>query len=269
MARVLRRVGGASIARFVQVNDVADWARESFEHGYGQRWGLAAPDDRVRLETSGIWKILQLSETSRVVDIGCGHGRHAVALAERGSTVVAVDFADSLLRRARHLAYEARVSVLWIRGDMRMVPLQNECADAVLITDSFGFFETEIEHEAVVREARRILRDPGSLMLKVVNGVPILAAFRENERQQRDDVEVCISNTLTLDPPRMTQRLTVKGSRGQGTYERRQRLYRVEELQAVLDRCGFSVTGVFANTESAPFDSSQSSTIWLVGQRKA
>ncbi len=87
------------------------------------------------------------------------HGRHAVALAERGSAVVAVDFADRLLRRARHLACDARVSVLWIRGDMGMLPLQNECADAGLITDSFGFFETETEDEAVVREARRILRD--------------------------------------------------------------------------------------------------------------
>ena len=246
-----------------------NWAQEYFERGYGQRWGLAAPDERVRIETSGIWKILQLLETSRVVDIGCGHGRHAVALAERGSAVVAVDFADRLLRRARHLACDARVSVLWIRGDMRMLPLQNDCADAVLITDSFGFFETETEHEAVMREARRILRDLGSLMLKVVNGVPILAAFRENEREQRDGVEVSISNTLTLDPPRMTQRLTVNGSGGQGTYERRQRLYRAEDLQAVLERCGFSVTGIFANTEGAPFDSSQSSTIWLVGRREA
>jgi len=246
---------------------VSDWAQEYFERGYGQRWGLAAPGDRVRLETSGIWKILRLSQTSRVIDIGCGHGRHALALAERGAKVVGVDVADSLLRRARRLAHESRAHARWIRGDMRRLPLQNECADAVLIADSFGFFEADIEHEAVVREAHRILRNAGSLMMKVVNGVPILAAFRETDREQRDGVEVSISNTLTLDPPRMTQRLSVSGSRGQGTYERRQRLYGVEELQALLERSGFSVTGIFANTDGAPFDSKQSDTIWLVGRR--
>jgi len=246
---------------------VSDWAHEYFERGYGQRWGLAAPGDRVRLETSGIWEILRLSQTSRVIDIGCGHGRHALALAERGSEVVGVDFADSLLRRARHLAHESRAHALWIRGDMRRLPLRNECADAVLIADSFGFFEADIEHEAVVCEAHRILRNDGSLMMKVVNGAPILAAFRETEREQRDGVEVSISNTLTLDPPRLTQRLSVSGSRGQGTYERRQRLYRVEELQALLERSGFSVTGIFENTDGAPFDPKHSSTIWLVGRR--
>jgi hypothetical protein len=118
-----------------------------------------------------------------------------------------------------------------------------------------------------VREAHRILRNAGSLILKVVNGVPILAAFRQTEREHGDGIEVSISNTLTLDPPRLTQRLSLSGSRGQGTYERRQRLYRVEELQAVLGRSGFSVTGIFANTAGEPFDPTQSSTIWLVGRR--
>jgi len=151
---------------------------------------------------------------------------------------------------------------------MRMLPLRNECADAVLITDSFGFFETDVEHESVVREAGRILRNGGSLLLKVVNGVPILTAFRERERERKEGVEVSISNTLTLDPPRLTQRINVSGSRGQGTYERRQRLYRVEELQAVLERSGFSVTGTFANADGTPFDPGQSSTIWLVGRRE-
>jgi hypothetical protein len=124
---------------------------------------------------------------------------------------------------------------------MRQLALRSECGDAVLIMDAFGLFETEEEHETVVREAGRIVRSGGRLMLKVVNGVPIVAAFRDTERLERDGVEVLISSTLSLNPPRMTQRVRVSGSRGQGTYERRQRLYCVEELQAALECGGFSV----------------------------
>jgi D-alanine-D-alanine ligase len=243
-----------------------DWAHEYFERGYAQRWGLAAPSGRVRLEVDGIWNILQLSHTSRVVDIGCGHGRHALVLAERGADVVGVDFADSLLSRAQQLATVSPARVRWIRGDMRRVPVQSGCADAALIMDAFGFFETDEEDERVVREARRILRPRGSLLLKVVNGVPILTAFRDNEHERRDGVDVSVSNTLTMDPPRMTQRLRVSGNRGEGRYERRQRLYRAAELQALLERAGFSVTGILANTDGAPFESAQSGTIWMSGE---
>jgi cyclopropane fatty-acyl-phospholipid synthase-like methyltransferase len=63
-----------------------DWTGDYFERGYAQRWGLSAPSDQVRLEASGLWNLLRLAPASRVIDIGCGHGRHALALAERGAS---------------------------------------------------------------------------------------------------------------------------------------------------------------------------------------
>jgi hypothetical protein len=75
--------------------------------------------------------------------------------------------------------------------------------------DAFGFFDTEQEHEAVLREAARILMTGGRLVLKVINGGPILDAFRETDREERDGVVVSVSSTLTIDPPRMTQRISV------------------------------------------------------------
>jgi hypothetical protein len=51
---------------------------------------------------------------------------------------------------------------------------------------------------------------------------------------------VAVSRALTLDPPRMIERLSISGSRGHGEYERRQRLYRAEELGAALEHIGFS-----------------------------
>src|SRR5262245_28365814 len=112
-----------------------DWTSEYFERGYAQRWGLPAPSDHVRLEANGLYDLLQLSSTSRVVDVGCGHGRHAIVLAERGPTVIGLDFAVALLDRARHLASERSVPVRWIRGDMRRLPFRAACADAAVVTD--------------------------------------------------------------------------------------------------------------------------------------
>ena len=133
--------------------------------------------------------------------------------------------------------------------------------------DAFGFFDTEEEHEAVLREAARVLTTGGRLVLKVVNGVPILDAFRETGREERDGVVISVSTTLTTDPPRITQRISVSGPRGQGEYERRQRLYRVEELCAALEYVGFAIVGVFASPDGATFEPTVSSTIWIVGQR--
>jgi ubiquinone/menaquinone biosynthesis C-methylase UbiE len=246
---------------------MTDWTREYFERGYAQRWGLPAPSADVRLQADGLWNLLQLSSGSRVIDIGCGHGRHALALADRGAQVIGLESAVALLDRARHLAAELRTHVRWIRGDMRCLPFRSEGASAAVLMDAFGFFDTEEEHEAVLQEAARILTTGGRLVLKVVNGASILDAFRETGREERDGVVISVSNTLTTDPPRLTQRIRVSGTRGHGEYERRQRLYRMEELRALLEHAGFDIAAVFAGPDGARFEPTASSTMWIVGQR--
>jgi hypothetical protein len=67
----------------------------------------------------------------------------------------------------------------------------------------------------------------------------------------------------------LTQRISVSGTRGHGEYERRQRLYRVEEVCALLEHAGFSIAGVFAGPDGLRFEPTVSSAMWIVGQRRS
>lgn len=136
---------------------MSDWTREYFERGYAQRWGLRAPTDQVRQDVAGLWDLLQLTPAPRLADIGCGHGRHALVLAELGVEVIGLDFAVALLNRATDLASDRSARPRWIRADMRRLPLRTASVDATLVMDAFGFFEAEDENEAVLREAARVL----------------------------------------------------------------------------------------------------------------
>src|SRR5215471_12064359 len=206
------------------------WAREYFERGYAQRWGLPPVSDRVRFETKGLWDQLQLTGGAWVLDLGCGHGRHALALAERGARVVGMDFTETLLTQAKRLGADLELPSHWLRGDMRESPLRSEFFAGAILIDAFGFFETDEENEAVLGEVRRLLAPCGRIGLKVVNGAPILAAFRETDREEREGVVVTISRRLALEPARMTEKVIVTGLRGNGEYERHQRLYTSDEM---------------------------------------
>jgi ubiquinone/menaquinone biosynthesis C-methylase UbiE len=246
-----------------------DWIPRYFERGYGQRWGLRPPSEQVRQEAGALWNLLQLRQAARVVDIGCGHGRHALALAQRGAQVFGLDFAVALLNRARALQAELSTEATWVRGDMRRLPFRASCADAAILMDAFGFFDREDDNEAVLREAARILTPGGRLALKLVNGGLVLDDFRETEREELDGVVVSVMNTLAFDPPRLTQRVSVRGSRGHGEYERRQRLYRMEEIRAVFEHAGLAVVDVFGSPDGARFEPVTSSVMWIVAQQRA
>jgi SAM-dependent methyltransferase len=54
----------------------------------------------------------------RALDLGCGEGRNAIWLAERGWYVTAVDYSDTAIERARRLAADRHVNVEWIEADV-------------------------------------------------------------------------------------------------------------------------------------------------------
>jgi SAM-dependent methyltransferase len=248
---------------------LSDWAQEYFDHGYAQRWGLPPITEHIRDEVDSLWGHLNLTPSSRIADIGCGHGRHALALAQGGLDVVGVDFSATLLSEAQHLESQLGAQAHWVRGDMRRLPLRRGYFDAAISMDAFGFFETEGDNDAVLAGAAYILVPRGRLCLKVVNGGPIFADFRGSDREEREGAVVTISRTLTLDPPLMTERISVTGLRGSGEYMRRQRLYRSDEICGMVERAGFSIVSILATADGSPFESETSKTMWLIGERKA
>jgi SAM-dependent methyltransferase len=85
----------------------------------------------VLLETAHIGTLIGRVTGLKVVDIGCGTGRHAVRLAQEGALVTAVDFSEAMLARAR--AKPAAETIRFLRHDLaRPLPLKNAAFDLVL-----------------------------------------------------------------------------------------------------------------------------------------
>ena len=109
-----------------------------------------------------------------VLDLCCGPGRCAMALAERGFFVTGVDRTKYLLTRARALAKRSRARVEWIQADMRDF-LRPGAFDLVLsMYTSFGYFEDKQEDLQVLRNCFVNLR-PGGKCLVEVAGKEFLA----------------------------------------------------------------------------------------------
>lgn len=184
---------------------MTDWAHDYFERGYLQRWALGPPSEETQRDADALWDQLRLTPHAALLDVGCGHGRHAVAFAERGARVTGVDFAAHLLSRAQQLAAALGVPACWIRGDMRDLPVRAGSIHATALFDAFGFFDLEEDNLDVLREVARVLVPGGRLELKVTNAEPILAGFRTTVREERGGTTVQIERTLLTDPPQLAR----------------------------------------------------------------
>jgi SAM-dependent methyltransferase len=243
------------------------WARDYFEHGYALRWGLGPPSAETHRAAEALWNHLRLGPRDSLVDVACGHGRHAVALAALGARVVGVDFASNLLARATTLAHQLAVAVDWVRGDMRRLPLRSRSAHAAMIIDAFGYFDTEAENALVLKELGRVVAPGGRIALKVVNAVPMLEQFRATDQEVRRDATIAITRTLLADPRRLVEDITIRGPLGESSYQRRQQLYDRSSLLEAAGAAGFQPVSVAATFDGQAFDSRTSSFVVLVAER--
>jgi SAM-dependent methyltransferase len=114
---------------------------------------------------------LDLPEGARIVDVGCGTGRHVRALAAAGFWCVGVDISHGLLAHAARpdsrggdrATGPSRAS--YVRADARALPLLDGCADAVLSLCQGGFGITPGGDVRVLAELARVLRPGGRLAL--------------------------------------------------------------------------------------------------------
>jgi SAM-dependent methyltransferase len=95
----------------------------------------------------------------RVLDLGCGTGQAAVALAKQGAIVIAVDASARQLARAREIAEREEVKVEWRQGDLAdLAFLRAESIDVAFS----AFAVAEIDDIArLFRQVQRVLK-PGS-----------------------------------------------------------------------------------------------------------
>lgn len=241
------------------------WYVAAFRHDYLQRY--AHRDDGLgRREAAFALRALRVSKGARVLDLCCGAGRHARALARAGLVVAGVDLSADLLAAARQDSQGLPVE--FIRADMRAVPLHAGSMDGVVsLFTSFGYFADDAENFRALGEVARVLKPGARFLFDFFNRAATLRGL--NRRSGRAVGGVYLRERRWYDAKRARLNKLVL----HGPYDRRGailesvRAFTPRELQALLARAGLETVSVHGDLFGAPFDARSSPRCVLVAQK--
>ena len=110
-----------------------------------------------------------------ILDPGCGVGRDAFYLSDKGLFVVGADLSESGLAIASSLRRQRTARPVFVKADARSLPFLDESFQGVYCFGLLHEFTGETRDEdirLVTREAYRVLEADGVLVLAVLSGKP-------------------------------------------------------------------------------------------------
>lgn len=231
-----------------------DWWKTHFDGVSLSGYGLGR---KTRREVLGAASLLGLREPSRILDVGCGAGRHSLGLAALGHDVTGIDWSDCLVESAAQSARENGVRAVFQRGDMRSMRFRSRFDAAVNLFTSFGYFETESEDLKVLRGIRRALKPGGVFLIDLLNKSWLTRHFSPTFWQKSPDGDVLKAfNRLSFDPrsSRLSNRRTLylRGGGRRRTFLRF-KVYSQDDMTRLLARAGLRVVRAWGGFDGRPY----------------
>ncbi|MHC4605622.1 MAG: class I SAM-dependent methyltransferase [Planctomycetota bacterium] len=234
-----------------------------YESAFRETYPITYPhrdDASAAREIAAIVRLVGIDGGS-VLDLCCGTGRHAAALAESGFGVTGLDLSAPLLAKA---GARPRLAGRLARGDMRRLPFGRRFDAVVNLFTSLGYFAEDAQNGKVAAEMHRVLRPGGRVVIDHMNVPSVERSVGEDERAEGPRT---VRQRRWIEGNRVRKEVVImEKDRDPVRVLEDVRLYRPEEMKALLEGVGFDEVRLLGSVNGDALTSASDRMI-AVGRR--
>jgi 2-polyprenyl-3-methyl-5-hydroxy-6-metoxy-1,4-benzoquinol methylase len=195
-------------------------------------------------EIGFILEELSLEPGNRILDLGCGTGRHSVPLAGHGMEVTGLDLSGGMLAQARKYADEKNVNPEFVQGDATRFSFDTPFDHVICLCEgSFGLLaekDNAAERDlAILKNIHACLRPGGMLLMTVLNG---LKKIREHSPE---DINLGIFDPINLVT---IEKMSIQEAGGSHEISVREKGFTPSELHHLFVRARLGILELWGGT---------------------
>ncbi len=147
------------------------WYELLFEN-YGKTYDRESFTQGTIGECDFIEKELNFNKSLKILDVGCGTGRHSIELSKRGYSVTGIDLSESQLAQAKEKAKKENLQIEFQKHDARKLPFVNEFDTAIMLCEGgFPLMETDEMNFEILKSVTKSLNAKAKFIFTTLNGL--------------------------------------------------------------------------------------------------
>ncbi len=224
------------------------WYEALFEN-YARKYDKECFVQGTAGECDFIEQEINRDKSLKIIDIGCGTGRHAIELTKRGYNVTGVDLSENQIKRAREKAQEAGVTIDFQIQDARNLSFDGEFDLAIMLCEGgFSLMETDEMNFEILKNATKALKDKGKLIFTTLNGLfPLFHSvnefYKSAQKEGQSQCKECSFDLMTFRDHNTTVIEDDSGNKRE--LKSNERYYVPSEIKWLLKTLGYKRIDIF------------------------
>ena len=198
----------------------------------------------------------------KVIDLGCGKGRHAKYLNSIGFDVTGIDLSPQNIEYCKHFENE---TLYFYQHDMRKT-FREDHFDAVFnLFTSFGYFPDDKENELSIQAAAQSLKKDAYFVIDFLNVARVEADLMPYEVKMVDDLEFHIRKKV--ENGFIYKRISVVDGANETTFTEQVRALKLEDFERYFKSAQLNLLHVYGDYDMNKYQPS-SNRLLLIAQKK-
>lgn len=218
-----------------------------FDGYYKEVWRSMIPEELTIKEVDFMLPYFNLQPGSKVLDLMCGYGRHAIALSRKGIAVTAVDNLGDYTSEITEVADKEQLPLKVEKADVINYKIDDEFDLAICMGNSLNFFGLADVMKLLTNIAKH-LKPGGHLLINSWSIAEIVFKnFKDKSWSRIGDVKFLADSKILFLPTRMeTESTTIFAD---GTTEVKtgvDYIYSVSEIERMLKEAGLILNEIYS-----------------------
>lgn len=231
------------------------WYEKLFEN-YAEKYDSEVFTQGTIGECDFIENELKATGAVKLLDVGCGTGRHSIELAKRGFKVTGIDLSASMLAKAAEKAANEGLNIRFAQHDARQLSFDQDFDAAIMMCEGgFPLMETDEMNFEILKGVAKALKTKGKLIFTTLNGLfPLFHSINDFHQAVDDRNDGATYHGSNFDLMSFRDYNTTKFTDDDGVehlIDCQERYYVPSEISWMLKTLGFSSIDIFGATLGA------------------